>query len=168
MNSTYVGLSILDGLLFWFLASSKGQWFMKVALIIVVCVFNAFVFSSANSGSGWPVRSVIPNEAKFIACVVNEPTPTDSGNIEFWVIQKQQKSLFGYQSGPGVPKSYEEPYSRSLHVLCIQALNAEKRGESVGIKTKGGKRSNGNASNSDRGRYHLYHFPTPRLPQKGH
>lgn len=168
MIATYAALSFLDGLLLWLLIGARGRWFVKMLVTVLVLGFNTVVLYNSSDGSGWPTRNDIPNGASFLACAVNEPTPTDKGTIDFWVtLPKQQKSMFGYSSGPGTPKAFQVPYTRQLHIMCLEAQQARKLGHPVGITKNKGRKQQGQPGNHTPGRYHLYHFPTPQLPKKG-
>lgn len=166
ISAVFLGLVILDALLLWVLIGlTKGWWLLKLAAIFVVVTFNFFVIGGINSGIGWPTTARIPTGALFDACVIVEPDPISNnpGAIWIWATPlKATKGYFSFTSRGAEPRAYQEPYTRALHVACLEAQKAA--GQGVPMQVGYGK---GRAGHQTPGRVRFYNLPRAILPSKG-
>lgn len=146
--------AVLAAILLWFLVGTKGKWWAKVPLILVL-PFLGFAFHSIpDTYKGWPTVSAPPLTSTFVSGIVEEPDPAtgDEGAIYIWLIPVKGASSdhgLGYTSKTGEPRSYELPYSRELHKQVDKANGITKKGGTVqaqvtrpkGTKTHAGART---------------------------
>lgn len=131
--------AVLAAILLWFILGSKGKWWAKVPLIIIVPYLGFLTHQIPDTYKGWPTVSNPPVTSTFIGGIVEEPDAvTDSeGAIYLWLIPVRGTTSdhgLGYESKNGEPRAYRVPYTRQLHKQVEQAKAEAKRGNAVGVK----------------------------------
>lgn len=167
MLPVFIALVLLDALALWaIIYSQKGWWLAKLGAIILVSTFNFLVYNGAYSADGWPTTQPLPKVAMLDACVVVEPDPLSQspGSIYIWATPiTRNRSVFTYTSPAAAPRSYQVPYTRALHIACLQAKKALGKGYSVGV---GLGRLRGNQRSGPHVQAHFYRLPPVVLPRK--
>lgn len=151
----FISLSILDALLIWAIIRTRGEWFIKIVVMVLVLSFNFVTWNSLGTYRGWPTRDALPKSSIFLAGEIDEPSPinNDPGHIDLWLVPTSSKRLlFGYNPTKNEPRAYREPFSQQLEqaVLQAQAIQKKTHGQgTVGLKmTKPPKRHGRSSANA--------------------
>lgn len=154
---------ILFAIAAWAAIYARGPYLLKLLVIMWIPMVGLLVVHSLNSYKGYPAQIDLPNDSRFISCIVEEPAGKFKGRIYLWLIPIDHGSGYlEYKPEQGEPRSYSEPYERQLHEACEKASKAQKRkgagtvGFKKGIKSVRGSR-----------RVHPYILPPRYLPPKG-
>lgn len=164
MSPFFLALVLTDVLLLGILVGLpvRAYWAMKVIAIVVVLSFNFLAWSSAGSGTGWPVRAGLPAKAQFISCQVVEPQ-----RIYVWVVPLDfHHGVLSYRNTEEEPRAYSEPYDQSLYQACVSATKLTRAGYPAGIKSPAKGTTHGHPGQTSRGKYVPYLLPSVNLPRK--
>lgn len=170
--SIYIGLVMLDALLFWVLIKARQNWALVAATIIVVFSFNFAVWHSLDSFKGWPTTDAPPARAQFIEAVVHQPDVQsgDPGAIYLWLISLSNPGTpLAYQSKSDEPRAYRLPYSEQLYKQVLEAQQAKKgaHGQPVIVQTRKRGHGHGRGQNVNTPvQMHSYVLPPPHPPRK--
>lgn len=151
-----------------------GRWYTNVIATVLTLSFCFVIWSSLNSYRGWPIKTSVPNNAIFIAGIIDEPSSVDNdpGHIDLWLIPVgSSQQLFGYKSSRGEPRSYREPFSVPLEmsVLHAQELQSTGTGQPVAFSRRKTKKHGSAAGGQTvpRWSYRSYRLPPVATNLKG-
>lgn len=125
--------ALLTAVLLWFLVGSKGKWWAKVPLIIIIPFLGFLFHQIPDTYKGWPTVSKPPVTSTFVGGIVEEPDAVShsAGAIYLWLIPAKAGTSdhgLGYKSHTGEPRAYQLPYTRQLHKSVDQANGILKHG----------------------------------------
>lgn len=169
MSPVFVALGLTNLLLLFLLVRLpvRAYWLTKVAAIVLVAATTFLAWSVVGNGKGWPTPDALPENAKFLACSVVEPSAMSVGVIYVWQVPLNEKNgRLEYRAKIGEPRAYATAYDRSLHEACVAATKASSQGTTAGIRRKG-RPGRGGQQDARSARYEAYLLPSPNLPEKG-
>lgn len=115
---------IFGGLTLWLLSESLIRWFLKIAYILVFCVFVVIFWSASHTFLGWPAREAdLPEVVNIHWVIIKEPSEllNEKGKIYFLLEAKEGSRIssflrfFAYGKTAMEPRLYESSYNRKLH-----------------------------------------------------
>lgn len=176
----FIALVVLAGLLLWFIIGSRGKWWVKLPLIVIVPAFMFLVWASLSSFTGWPSTNTPPNLSQYIYGYTIEPNKVEhiKGGVYVWLIpQKNQKGIFDYKPTQGEPRAYVLSYTPKLEQQISAANKAVTHGKTVAFgkssakgipgKKKTGGHGGGASGHQSGGTYHPYVLPPVPPALKG-
>ena len=176
LSPIYVAFTLVTALLLWFVIGSRGKWFIKLPMIVLVPAFMIVVWFSLSSFSGWPTIQSPPKAALYVYGYAIEPDPNQNigGAIYVWLVPpKVHGGVFDYAPKTGEPRSYKLPYSKQLEAQVQGANAAVAHGQQVVFahasqkNSKGGHRGHSTPGNTNsRGQWHAYPLPPIGPPRK--
>jgi hypothetical protein len=169
MNPIFLGLLMLDALLLWTTIGSRGRWWLKIVVMLVVLTFNFAVWNALDTYRGWPTTEPLPARAVFIASAIEEPSEVDHnpGVIYVWLVPLHHNQPFlGYRASGAEPRAYREPYSQELHQAIQQAQNMQRHGTGQPVMLTS-RRGPGTRGANHRGPYRAYVLPSVSTPKSG-
>lgn len=165
-----LALSILMALALWRLADAKGDWWLKIAMIVLLTGTGVEVWKALDSYAGWPTGDRMPSQAILISAVVREPNPRthDPGAIYVWTrpLTAPSKDLFDERPDGNEPRAYRLPYSREMHEQLMQAMQAMAQGRMIGIGRPSDRPGGNGPQQIDGDDLQLYELPPPDPPRK--
>ncbi len=143
---------------------SRWPAWLKGVLIAGVTVMYFFGHEAVHGIWGVPSTDALPPKFVMLAAVVQEPTAKTEGKLYLWVSKIEDK-------GPVLePRSYQLPYSRSLHKQIDDGIKKGKDGISqVGtaeVKAGNGKGLGWLTPGNDEQEIKISDLPSPQLPEK--
>lgn len=173
-------------LLLWCIIDTRGKWWVKLILIILVLGFSLPIWQSLESYRGWPTLADPPDKTILLWALMEEPSKDDPGAIYVWLAPyekpNEQEGWFGYSPRPQEPRAYRMPYTRNRHEQLEKANEMIRQGKIVVLDlTKPGKGGSGQpgedgrTGGTDRNRgeggsgeagFQLYPLPSPAIPKK--
>jgi hypothetical protein len=170
----YIALTLVAGLLLWFVIGARGKWWLKLPLIVLVPAFMFVVWHSLETFSGWPTTSKAPTTAYYVYGYVIEPDVNVHlvGAVYIWLVPGTTKhGALDYAPKAGEPRAYKLAYTRQLEKQVLGANQEVAHGHPVMFSSKHpGQRGTkpgktGGAIRQTKGTYHFYDL-RPQLPTR--
>lgn len=157
--------------------TKRGQWWLKLLLIVTVPTLSILSWRAIDSYLGWPTPEQLPEKVLLLSVDIREPVKEgDAGAIYVWVVSFEQGSdrehALGYKRSGREPRSHHLPYSRKKHKMLSEAMKLVRQGIPVVLeRAKKKKRSRTSRSGQPMIQYEdedmiFYRLP-PASPVKG-
>lgn len=111
----FLVVTFLDVALLWVLATTKGHWLPRALAIVVILPANLLLLAPPDV-SGYATTAAPPARAVVVGCHVDEPD-----SVYLWLLNPD-------------PRGYKQPYTRSLHELCVASRKAAAEGEPFAVE----------------------------------
>ena len=86
MFSLIISLILVISLLLWNFITAKGQWFLKITIMLLISTVSILIHMSLRSYLGWPSDGFgFPEDFHLKAVHINEPMNGEEGGIYLWI-----------------------------------------------------------------------------------
>jgi hypothetical protein len=115
---------------------SRAHWMMKALLIGLILPFGWSFYTGLSDLLGFPVAARAPEEFRYIASLVREPTRSEEGAIFVWIVAENP-----------LPRAILLPYSKQLR----DKMNEAKKRSATEPVFMGRRRRDGGAAQTEGG-----------------
>lgn len=164
---------ILSILTLWFVIGSKGQWWLKAFVMVVVPTLCFIVWMSVEAMLGWPVDQIPDGTYDIVAVDIQEPNSSKEiiGSIYIWIKNIDDEAAYDVfkeeekHKTKLEPRSHRMPYTRELHKQMRKVQEALKKGATVRVQIK--PKEGSNSSGQQEPEMKLYILPPPKALKGG-
>jgi hypothetical protein len=121
-----IAYTVLVAVVLWFVIGSRGNWHLKLPIILAVPALAIGTYFALAYRTGWPTTDTPPKHGLFVSGVIDEPHA-----IYLWLATGSK------------PRAYRLPYSRQLHKQVDEANSESQHGKRVAFRLGGGQRASG-------------------------
>jgi len=152
-----IAIPILISLVFvislWILIGSKGSWFLKILVSLILYSSVALLYFSLPSFFGWAAdgNKILGRHLIIYSVVIDEPSENDDGSILMTCLTPRYNptdnfvlKALGHEYISRKIRLYEFPYSRDLHEEIVKSIIPRlRRGQRVEGRIGKGKGKDG-------------------------